>query len=105
MQLPDQVVARLGRLSCLHPCTRVQFRLPDASDFGVILSRESGEPAAVARLGEVDDASLVLEMSQTTLDAIMEGRLSARHAFLLGDITYSGDRELAAALADLFPAA
>ncbi|WP_237060703.1 SCP2 sterol-binding domain-containing protein [Microbulbifer sediminum] len=105
MQLPDQVVARLRRLSCLHPCTRVQFRLPDASDFCVILSQEPGEPPAFARYGEVEGAALILEMSQTTLDAVMEGQLSARHAFLLGDIRYSGDRDLAAALADLFPAA
>lgn len=103
MQLPDQIVDRLRRLTCLHPLTRLQFRLPDASDFYVLLSQEAG--AAVSHYGEVDDPVLTLEMSNGTLDAILDGRLSARHAFLLGDIRYTGDRDLAASLADLFPAA
>ena len=105
MQLPDQTVARLQRLPCLHPGTRVQFRLPDASDFYVLVSQQEGGSTAVSHHGEVEDPALVLEMSNATLGAILDGRLSARHAFLLGDIRYTGDRDLAAALADLFPAA
>lgn len=104
MQLPDRTVARLQRLTCLHPSARVQFRLPDASDFYVLLSREAGDVAAVSHYGEARDPVLTLDMSNSTLSAILEGRLSARHAFLLGEIRYSGDRDLAASLADLFPA-
>nr|WP_284500688.1 SCP2 sterol-binding domain-containing protein [Microbulbifer sp. GX H0434] len=104
MQLPDQTVARLRRLTCLHPLTRVQFRLPDASDFYVLLSLEAGDVSAVSHYGETRDPALTLEMSNGTLSAILDGRLSARHAFLLGEIRYSGDRDLAASLADLFPA-
>lgn len=104
MQLPDQIVARLRHLTCLPPTTRVQFRLPDASDFYVLLSQEGGVGTAVSHFGQVDDPALTLEMSNGTLDAILDGRLSARHAFLLGEIRYTGDRELAASLADLFPA-
>nr|WP_308367866.1 MULTISPECIES: SCP2 sterol-binding domain-containing protein [unclassified Microbulbifer] len=102
MQLPDHTLTRLRRLTCLHPLTRVQFRLPDASDFYILLSGQSGDNAAVQKPGQTEGAALVLEMSQSTLSAVIDGRLSARHAFLLGEIRYSGDRELAASLADLF---
>ncbi|WP_346839637.1 SCP2 sterol-binding domain-containing protein [Microbulbifer sp. SAOS-129_SWC] len=102
MQLSEHVVAYLRRLTCSHPGSRVQFRLPDASDFYVLLS--SAEAGAASHPGEACQPTLVLELAKATLSAILEGRLSARHAFLLGDIHYSGDRELAAALADLFPA-
>jgi putative sterol carrier protein len=105
MQLSDQILVRLRRLTCLHPVTRVQFRLLDASDFYILLSRESGAVGALQTLGEAADPALELEMSHNTLNAIVEERLSARHAFLLGEIRYSGDRDLAAALADLFPVA
>ncbi|MCW8128102.1 SCP2 sterol-binding domain-containing protein [Microbulbifer halophilus] len=88
----------------MHPLTRVQFRLPDASDFYVLLSLEADGVSAVSRYGEAPEPALTLEMSNSTLSAILDGRLSARHAFLLGEIRYSGDRDLAASLADLFPA-
>ncbi|WKT59240.1 SCP2 sterol-binding domain-containing protein [Microbulbifer thermotolerans] len=58
----------------------------------------------VSHFGHTQNPALTLEMAKGTLSAIWEGRLSARHAFLLGDIRYSGNRELAASLADLFPA-
>jgi hypothetical protein len=105
MQLPAPIIERLLRLSCLHPLTRVQFRLPDASDFFVMLPASGENEAVISRFGHAEDPRLVLEMSERTLDAILSGTLSARHAFLLGDLRYTGDRDLAAALADLFPAA
>ncbi|AOS97630.1 hypothetical protein AUP74_02221 [Microbulbifer aggregans] len=105
MQLPEPIIERLQRLSCLHPLTRVQFRLPDASDFYVILPPCGENGPLISRFGQTDDPRVVLEMSERTLDAILGGTLSARHAFLLGDLCYTGDRDLAAALADLFPVA
>ncbi|SHG04240.1 SCP-2 sterol transfer family protein [Microbulbifer donghaiensis] len=104
MQLPDQILARLQRLACLHPLARVQFRLPDASDFYVYLTQQADGGEVVSQFGHAENPALILEMANSTLSAILDGRLSARHAFLLGDILYSGDRDLAAALADLFPA-
>ncbi|WP_323843892.1 SCP2 sterol-binding domain-containing protein [Microbulbifer magnicolonia] len=104
MQLPDQILGRLRRLACLHPHARVQFRLPDASDFYLLLSQEADDSGVVSQFGHAENPALVLEMANSTLSAILEGRLSARHAFLLGEILYTGDRDLAAALADLFPA-
>ncbi|SDZ76541.1 SCP2 sterol-binding domain-containing protein [Microbulbifer marinus] len=104
MQLPAQILDRLRRLACSHPLARVQFRLPDASDFYVDLARESERGEVVSQFGHAESPALILEMANSTLSAILDGRLSARHAFLLGDLLYSGDRELAAALADLFPA-
>ncbi len=109
MQLPDHIINRLRRLACSHPLARIQFRLPDAGDFYLLLSRQSDEGGAeshkvVSHFGQAENPALILEMANGTLSAILDGRLSARHAFLLGDIRYSGDRELAASLADLFPA-
>ena len=104
MQLPDQIIERLRRLTCLHSGTRVQFRLPDASDFYVSLGTPESADPVVSLFGHTDEPALVLEMSDSTLDAILNGRLSARHAFLLGDIRYTGDRDLAASMADMFPA-
>ncbi|WP_345551961.1 hypothetical protein [Microbulbifer aestuariivivens] len=89
----------------MHPLTRVQFRLPDASDFYVALPPLGEDLAVTSEFGQAKAPQLVLEMSERTLQAILAGTLSARHAFLLGDLCYSGDRDLAAALADLFPAA
>lgn len=112
MQLPAHILERLQRLTCLPATTRVQFRLPDGSDFYLQVSREPGSEnsseqgslSAIQTMGQVSDPQLELEMSFDTLNDIIGGALSARHAFLLGDIRYSGDRELAAALADLFSA-
>ncbi|MFC6635326.1 SCP2 sterol-binding domain-containing protein [Microbulbifer taiwanensis] len=109
MPLPDHILERLRRLACPHPLARVQFRLPDASDFYLDFSRQSecGEAVSdkvVSQIGLVEDPALILEMANSTLSAILDGRLSARHAFLLGEIRYFGDREMAASLADLFPA-
>lgn len=104
MQLPDQIIERLRRLTCLHSGTRVQFRLPDASDFYVSLGASESADRVVSQFGHTDEPALVLEMSDSTLGAILNGRLSARHAFLLGDIRYTGDRDLAASMADMFPA-
>lgn len=108
MQLPAEILERLQRLTCLPSATRVQFRLPDGSDFYLQVSRDAGSEAGLATatqtIGQAPGAQLELEMSFDTLNDIISGSLSARHAFLLGDIRYSGDRELAAALADLFSA-
>ncbi|MFD1217921.1 MULTISPECIES: SCP2 sterol-binding domain-containing protein [Microbulbifer] len=84
---------------------RVQFLLPDGSDFYLqVLPDADGQGTlqAVQTMGQAESAALELEMSYNTLSDIIGGTLSARHAFLLGDIRYSGDRQLAAALADLF---
>lgn len=114
MQLPAQIIERLQQLTCLPNTARVQFRLPDGSDFYLRVDRRSlGESAASDAVSDIeaeqvsgvtDEADLELEMSYNTLKDITDGQLSARHAFLLGDIRYTGNRELAAALADLFPA-
>jgi len=109
MQLPDSILDRLRRLACSYPRARVQFRLPDASDFYLLLSRRSDGNGAVSHevvshFGQAENPALTLEMANSTLSAILDGCLSARHAFLLGGVLYSGDRELAASLADLFPA-
>ena len=114
MQLPVQIIERLRRLTCLPNTARVQFRLPDASDFYLQVERQNpdldtgtGANCAIHAeqiSGLTDDADLELEMSYNTLKDITDGQLSARHAFLLGDIRYTGNRELAAALADLFSA-
>ncbi|MCK7597487.1 SCP2 sterol-binding domain-containing protein [Microbulbifer sp. CAU 1566] len=94
--------------------TRVQFRLPDGSDFYLQVSPRTGGSVAscdtaaaveaVQAMGLTEAPDLELEMSYKTLNDIIDGELSARHAFLLGDIRYTGNRELAAALADLFAA-
>ncbi|WP_105103853.1 SCP2 sterol-binding domain-containing protein [Microbulbifer pacificus] len=105
MQLPARILERLRGLTCLPSTTRVQFRLPDGSDFYLQVQRAGdthGAIEAVQGSGEVEVADLELEMSFQTLNDIIDGQLSARHAFLLGDIRYTGSRELAAALADLF---
>ncbi|BBM02824.1 SCP2 sterol-binding domain-containing protein [Microbulbifer sp. GL-2] len=104
MQLPDPVEQRLRRLACLHPLARVQFRLPDACDFYVYLKGRAGDLEVISEFGQAEQPALILEMANQTLSAILDGHLNARHAFLLGDVQYSGDRELAAALAGLFPA-
>ena len=108
MQLPAQILDRLQRLTYLPNTTRVQFRLPDGSDFYLQVSPRNGETdhaiEAVQAMGFTDEPDLELEMSYQTLNDIIAGELSARHAFLLGDIRYTGNRELAAALADLFSA-
>ncbi|QKX17972.1 SCP2 sterol-binding domain-containing protein [Microbulbifer sp. YPW1] len=115
MHLPVQLIERLQQLTCLPETARIQFRLPDGSDFYLQVEQrrdevqsstgatsESIEAKQIAGLTE--DADLELEMSFNTLKDISDGQLSARHAFLLGDIRYTGNRELAAALADLFSA-
>lgn len=111
MQLPAHILERLRLLTCLPQTTRVQFRLSDGSDFYLRVARrgpaERGrEEAAVIEAEQVSGLAeapdLDLEMSYNTLRDIIDGQLSARHAFLLGDIRYTGNRELAAALADLF---
>lgn len=105
MQLPARILERLRGLTCLPSTTRVQFRLPDGSDFYLqVQPTETADGAieAVQCSGVVEAADLELEMSFQTLTDIIGGQLSARHAFLLGDIRYTGNRELAAALADLF---
>lgn len=105
MQLPAHILERLRGLACLPNGTRVQFRLPDGSDFYLQVQRKDdvdGAIEAVQNSGETDAVDLELEMSFKTLNDIIDGQLSARHAFLLGDIRYTGNRELAAALADLF---
>ncbi len=106
MQLPAHILERLQRLTCLPATTRVQFRLPDGSDFYLLVGGENGAEtgplSAIQTMGQITDPHLELEMSFDTLKDIIDGSLSARHAFLLGDIRYTGDRELAAALADLF---
>ena len=110
MQLPAQLIERLQQLTCLPNTARVQFRLPDGSDFYLQVERlnpgADGASAIEAEQisGLAQDADLELEMSYNTLRDISAGQLSARHAFLLGDIRYTGNRELAAALADLFSA-
>ncbi|WP_226704322.1 SCP2 sterol-binding domain-containing protein [Microbulbifer elongatus] len=112
MQLPAQIIERLQQLTCLPNTARVQFRLPDGSDFYLRVDRRNPSTAngkvsdieAEQVSGVTDEADLELEMSYNTLRDITDGQLSARHAFLLGDIRYTGNRELAAALADLFPA-
>mgnify|MGYP000053038626 CR=1 FL=1 len=110
MQLPAQLIERLQQLTCLPNTARVQFRLPDGSDFYLQVERRdpgTGGASAIEAAqisGLADDADLELEMSYNTLKDISDGQLSARHAFLLGDIRYTGNRELAAALADLFSA-
>jgi len=108
MQIPAHILERLQRLTCLPSTTRVQFRLPDGSDFYLqVVSGSDGDDVplrAVQTMGQVEGAELELEMSYNTLRDIVCGNLSARHAFLLGDIRYTGDRQLAAALADLFAA-
>ncbi|WKD50991.1 SCP2 sterol-binding domain-containing protein [Microbulbifer spongiae] len=104
MQLPDSVQTRLRHLACLHPLARVQFRLPDACDFYVYIAGTPDNFEVVSEFGQADAPALVLEMANHTLSAILDGHLNARHAFLLGDVRYFGDRELAAALASLFPA-
>ncbi|WP_226667263.1 SCP2 sterol-binding domain-containing protein [Microbulbifer aggregans] len=106
MRLPAHIFERLQGLTCLPPITRVQFRLPDGSDFYLQVTREngtdSGRVVAMQSMGFVANPELELEMSFNTLKDVIDGSLSARHAFLLGDIRFSGDRNLAAALADLF---
>ncbi|AQQ67363.1 hypothetical protein Mag101_06740 [Microbulbifer agarilyticus] len=112
MLLPAHILERLRQLTCLPQITRVQFRLPDGSDFYLQVQRKSaseslaeGDRAAIEAKqveGLAASSDLDLEMSYDTLQDIIGGRLSARHAFLLGDIRYTGNRELAAALADLF---
>ncbi|MBN8431950.1 SCP2 sterol-binding domain-containing protein [Microbulbifer salipaludis] len=107
MQLPVHIIERLQQLTCLPNTARVQFRLPDGSDFYLQVQKGSEAANAVAAeqvSGLIADADLELEMSYHTLKDITHGQLSARHAFLLGDIRYTGNRELAAALADLFSA-
>lgn len=115
MHLPAQILERLQGLTCLPGITRVQFRLPDGSDFYLQVRPRStadhgsiGEVSSsvetVQTMGVTANADLDLEMSYGTLNDIINGQLNARHAFLLGDIRYTGNRELAAALADLFPA-
>ncbi|WP_299593474.1 SCP2 sterol-binding domain-containing protein [uncultured Microbulbifer sp.] len=114
MQLPAQIIERLQQLTCLPNTARVQFRLPDGSDFYLQVQRRNDDQSAVGDTlvkieaeqvsGLTEDADLELEMSYNTLKDITDGQLSARHAFLLGDIRYTGNRELAAALADLFSA-
>ncbi|GAA5442218.1 hypothetical protein Misp06_00391 [Microbulbifer sp. NBRC 101763] len=104
MQLPDSVQQRLRRLACLHPLARVQFRLPDACDFFVYITGRANDLEVVSEFGQAEQPALILEMANQTLKAILDGHLNARHAFLLGDVQYTGDRELAAALAGLFPA-
>ncbi|USD22995.1 SCP2 sterol-binding domain-containing protein [Microbulbifer variabilis] len=104
MQLPDSVQERLRRIACLHPLARVQFRLPDACDFYVYVKGAPNDLEVVSEFGQTEEPALILEMANHTLNAILAGHLNARHAFLLGDVQYSGDRELAAALAGLFPA-
>lgn len=105
MQIPARILERLQGLTCLPPACRVQFRLPDGSDFYLQVLSDAGDGGAlraVQTMGQVESAALELEMSYNTLSDIIGGTLSARHAFLLGDIRYNGDRQLAAALADLF---
>ncbi|WP_406829173.1 SCP2 sterol-binding domain-containing protein [Microbulbifer sp. ARAS458-1] len=112
MQLPAHILERLRLLTCLPQTTRVQFRLPDGSDFYLRVERKAVDqqgPEGEAFIIEAEQVSglvkapdLDLEMSYDTLRDIIDGQLSARHAFLLGDIRYTGNRELAAALADLF---
>ncbi|MBB5210718.1 SCP2 sterol-binding domain-containing protein [Microbulbifer hydrolyticus] len=112
MQLPARIIERLQQLTCLPKTARVQFRLPDGSDFYLeVHHREAGAgtPAGDRGMieaeqfsGVVEGADLELEMSYNTLKDVIDGQLSGRHAFLLGDIRYTGNRELAAALADLF---
>lgn len=110
MQLPAQIIERLQQLTCLPNTARVQFRLPDGSDFYLQVERQSRDLTGASVIeaeqvsGLAEDADLELEMSYNTLKDISDGQLSARHAFLLGDIRYTGNRELAAALADLFSA-
>ncbi|WGL17407.1 SCP2 sterol-binding domain-containing protein [Microbulbifer bruguierae] len=112
MHLPEQILARLQRLTCVPNSTRVQFRLPDGSDFYLQVQVDRNSECAsenvpletVQVLGVADNADLELEMSFKTLNDIVDGQLSARHAFLLGDICFTGNRQLAAALADLFSA-
>ncbi|TLM78752.1 SCP2 sterol-binding domain-containing protein [Microbulbifer harenosus] len=105
MQLPANILERLRGLACLPNTTRVQFRLPDGSDFYLQVQGNHDAEAAIEAVqipGETVAADLELEMSFKTLNDIIDGQLSARHAFLLGDIRYTGNRELAASLADLF---
>ena len=112
MQLPAHILERLRQLTCLPQTTRVQFRLPDGSDFYLRVERapeghlaSEDTPVSIEAeqvSGLVESPDLDLEMSYDTLRDIIGGQLSARHAFLLGDIRYTGNRELAAALADLF---
>ncbi|WP_158078613.1 SCP2 sterol-binding domain-containing protein [Microbulbifer mangrovi] len=113
MHLPVQIIERLQRLTCLPETARIQFRLPDGSDFYLQVQKRQGEDQSSVGAtsgsiearqiaGLTEDADLELEMSFNTLKGISDGQLSARHAFLLGDIRYTGNRELAAALADLF---
>ncbi|WHI47845.1 SCP2 sterol-binding domain-containing protein [Microbulbifer sp. EKSA008] len=104
MQLPDSVQERLCHLACSYPLARVQFRLPDACDFYVYVTEVSKNYKVISEFGQTDNPELTLEMENSTLSAILDGQLSGRHAFLLGDVQYSGNRELAAALAGLFPA-
>ncbi|MCO1335808.1 SCP2 sterol-binding domain-containing protein [Microbulbifer sp. OS29] len=104
MQLPDSVRERFWRLACSYPLARVQFRLPDACDFYIYVSGAAKDYKVISEFGQADNPELTLEMENSTLSAILDGQLSGRHAFLLGDVQYSGNRELAAALAGLFPA-
>lgn len=118
MHLPVQLIERLQKLTCLPETARIQFRLPDGSDFYLQVRRGGGRPSAGGATsgvvendieaeqiaGLTENPDLELEMSFNTLKDISGGQLSARHAFLLGDIRYTGNRELAAALADLFSA-
>ncbi|MFS1526165.1 SCP2 sterol-binding domain-containing protein [Microbulbifer sp. 2304DJ12-6] len=104
MHLSDSVQEHLQHLACLHPLARVQFRLPDACDFYVYIAGTPDKFEVVSEFGQAEAPALILEMTNHTLRAILDGHLNARHAFLLGDVQYSGDRELAAALAGLFPA-
>jgi putative sterol carrier protein len=52
---------------------------------------------------DTSEASVTLSMTKDTLASVINGETDGMQAFMMGDITASGDVMLAARLNDLFP--
>jgi putative sterol carrier protein len=76
-----------------------QYDISDEGSWHIAIKQDQ---CSVAPADE-SEASVTLTMSKDTLESVINGETDGMQAFMMGDITASGDIMLAARLNDLFP--
>jgi putative sterol carrier protein len=78
-----------------------QYDIDDEGSWQVIIKQDQCEiiPA------DETEASVTLSMSKDTLASVISGETDGMQAFMMGEITATGDVMLATRLSDLFPLA
>jgi putative sterol carrier protein len=76
-----------------------QYDITDEGSWHIAVKQDQCEIAPA----DTSEATVTLSMSKDTLAAVISGETDGMQAFMMGDITATGDVMLATRLSDLFP--